>query len=114
LARDGGQRTDSNGQPAADGKRRRITQPTWDGKRLKWGAKTIKAFRRAAPDQMALLQAFQDRGWPRQIDAAQVERHGGNVARLARNTVHNLNCGLERIEFHLDGTKHGIYWVERD
>lgn len=75
---------------------------------LRLNGKLIRKVRLAnATHLLDLLDAFQDAGWPEQIeDPLSVEPNG----QLLRETLRTLNNGLTRLRFFADGTGHGIRW----
>lgn len=77
----------------------RAVRPTWDVDRreLRLGGVVLKRFRRAADNQMLVLDVFQEEGWPHQIDDP-LPRDGDvdPKARL-KETVKSLN---EQIKDH--------------
>ncbi len=60
---------------------------------------------------MAVLDEFERLGWPPRVDVKHLLPAGRAGRYWARDTARNLSHGLTgRIEFHADGTKHGIRW----
>ncbi|HEV3256790.1 MAG TPA: hypothetical protein VG013_07925 [Gemmataceae bacterium] len=90
-------------------------RPRWDGERRElWVGKfLVKGFRRPAPNQEAILAAFEELGWPARIDDPITGEHGRDprqrlheaIKSLNRNQMHRL------IHFEGDGTGEGIRWT---
>ena len=89
---------------------------------LSWNRDTGELFygkqliRRIASPQratniVAILNAFQEEGWPRRIDDPLPR--GSDTQRL-REAIRTLNLGLERIHFRADGSGEGIIWEVAD
>ena len=91
--------------------------PRWDGgRRQLWlGGRLLKEFRQPAPNQTALLDAFERRGWASHIvdplPPEAGEREDQATLRL-QETVKNLNRGFPpgTIRFRGDGTGRGVRW----
>ena len=92
--------------------------PRWDGgRRQLWlGGRLLKEFRQPAPNQTALLDAFERRGWAARhvvdpLPPTPGEREDEAQLRL-QETVKNLNRGLPpgTIRFRGDGTGRGVWW----
>jgi hypothetical protein len=92
--------------------------PSWDGDRRQlWhGGRLLKEFRQPAPNQTALLDAFERRGWAARhvmdpLPPGPGEREDELQLRL-QETVKNLNRGLPpgTIRFRGDGTGRGVWW----
>jgi hypothetical protein len=94
------------------------TLPHWDGqlRRLSLGDRLLKWFRRPAPDQIVVLDAFQAAGWAvRRIDCPfpwSTDKQRRSAMRRLRNTVRNLNRGLpdDGIRFYGDGSGFRVLW----
>jgi hypothetical protein len=70
----------------------------------------IREFRREAPGQMAVLDAFQAKGWPPRVNVhALAPAVGGK--RWVMNNVKNLNRSVKRIRFHADGPNQFISYT---
>lgn len=89
---------------------KRLAKPHWDGRRLWWVGDVIRDYRRIAPRQMAVLEAFESGGWPAQIGIDSNELLRGQGTTWLLDTVKNLNRRIAKIRFHADGSKHGIAW----
>lgn len=92
--------------------------PHWDQEHRQfwWGARMLRAFRRPAPFQVAVLLAFQRRKWRTwRVDNPLTLLPGEGESDLAvrlLNTLKNLNRWLKpgTIRFHLDHTGDGVCW----
>jgi hypothetical protein len=78
---------------------------------LRLNGKLIRKVRMANATRLsAILDAFQDEGWPEQIeDPLSVK----SDSQLLRETLRTLNQRLKRLRFFADGTGHGIRWDRR-
>jgi hypothetical protein len=79
-------------------------------KELSFGGRLAKRFRRHAPNQSLILEALQEEGWPGGIDDPLPRVRGILPKRRLRDTVSDLNDGLELIRFMCDGTGEGVRW----
>jgi hypothetical protein len=88
--------------------------PLWasESRSLSVGGVLVKRFRIASPNQVAILAAFQEEGWPRRIDdPLRPQAHQVAKCRL-HDTIKCLNRHhLQRIlRFRGDGTGEGVCW----
>lgn len=85
--------------------------PEWDRsvRELRLGGTVVKRIRSisVARNVVAILDALQESGWPRQMDDPLPE--GRNQRRL-HETVKSLNSNLQRLRFRADGTGAGFTW----
>jgi hypothetical protein len=91
--------------------------PHWDQQRreLRCGELLVKAYRRPAPNQELVLAAFEEEGWPPQIDDPlpgsyeldTKQRLHDTIVRLNRNQKHRL------LVFRGDGSGKGLCWALR-
>jgi hypothetical protein len=89
--------------------------PRWDPEErtLRLGGRLLLEFRRrSAPFREALLNAFQEAGWPRMIPAPAVFRCKYGDSERLKDTVRKLNGKLftPLIRFRRDGTGEGVRW----
>jgi hypothetical protein len=92
--------------------------PVWDPERkeLRLGVRLLKDFRQPAPNQTAILNAFQKKRWRVHRVADPLPPFFGNDLAAAKQRLHetikNLNRGIPRgtIRFRGDGTGLGILW----
>jgi hypothetical protein len=92
--------------------------PAWDPaeRKLYLGDRLLHEFKQRAPQQIRLLDAFQEQGWtPARIDDPLPWRRGGREEdrkERLRQTIKNLNRGLppDTIRFRGDGTGEGVIW----
>jgi len=106
-------RPDRNSSPAPepDGN---PTRPGWDAERRElrcWG-EVVKRFRQPAPEQEAILAAFEEEGWPPHIDDPLSPQPGRDAKDRLHQTIHNLNHHQQRtlIRFQGDGNGRGVHW----
>lgn len=96
--------------------------PHWDQERREFwfGDRLLRAFRRPAPFQVAVLLAFQRRGWRTWRVGSPLARlpweGESDLAQRLLNTVKNLNRWLQpgTIRFYLDHTGDGVCWEHDD
>ncbi len=87
--------------------------PFWDAAAhtLYWRRRVVKRFRGEAPNQEAVLAAFQAAGWPRCL-AVRLPRAAG-VSPKARlhDTIKNLNRGVRPfLRFRQEGNGTRVRW----
>jgi hypothetical protein len=89
-------------------------KPQWDPIRheLRLGERLIKRFRHRSPNQEAILAAFEEEGWPRQVDDPLTPVEDGDPKRRLNDTIKGLNHHQENplMRFHGDGTGEAIFW----
>jgi hypothetical protein len=85
--------------------------PRWDKhNRTLWlSNKQIKRYTRPAPLQTRILDAFQEDGWPPQID----DPLDPGMLRRVLDSL-NKTLRLTPLHFHGDGTGEGVWWSIRD
>lgn len=112
----GGTNGELNGSAARTSDCKSMT-PTWDCDRqeLRLGHQVVKEFKLRSPNQVTILTAFEEEGWPQKIDDP-LSPHGEiDAKQRLRDTIKSLNrnqkCGL--IRFRGDGTGQGIRWELR-
>lgn len=95
--------------------------PLWDAQRreLLVDGEVVKRFRVPAPNQIAVLAAFEDEGWPSRVLDPLPPQGDEHPKRRLNETIKALN-GHHRvrvIRFSGDGTGQGVLWewiAERD
>jgi hypothetical protein len=91
-----------------------VDQPRWDGCRreLWWGGRLVKRFRQPAPNQEALLAAFEELGWPEWMDDPLPREKGIDPQERLHDTVKGLNRHQRQRLLHFcgDGTGQRIGW----
>jgi hypothetical protein len=75
---------------------------------LYFGNKAIKILKNSAQNQVAILDAFQELGWPLRIDDPLPPKPGLNAKRRLCDAIESLHDGLIGVRFHGDGTGTGI------
>ena len=94
-------------------KRSDSRKPFWDPLRaqLNFKGKVLKQYRWLAPNQAWVLAAFQEQGWPSQIDDPLPDSDTNPKVRI-HDTIKYLNRGLtlKRIKFRGDGKGEGVLW----
>jgi hypothetical protein len=91
--------------------------PFWnDAERvLFFAGRVVKTFRQMAKNQVLLIVAFQELGWPRRIDDPLPRSHGVEPKQRLREAVRGLN-GRQKdslLVFNADGTGTGVLWRPR-
>jgi len=95
---------------------RRRLAPLWDAKRreLRLARKLLKRFRVPAPNQEAVLAAFQEEGWPNCIDDPLPPKGDLSPKRRLHDTIKALNRKHRQrpplIHFLGNGTGQNIVW----
>jgi hypothetical protein len=88
--------------------------PAWDRDRrtLSFKGEVVRSIRSVtvAKHVTTILDAFENRGWPRRIDDP---LPGYADKQRLREAVANLNVGLTGIRFYSDGSGKGIIWQPR-
>jgi hypothetical protein len=88
-------------------------RPECNGKRRELRCRgMVRQFRRLAPNQSAILQAFQARGWPKRIEDPLCRPSDLDPEHRLRDAIFELNHGQkpQLLHFFADGTGHGICW----
>ena len=110
----GGRARSNNGQAKAAGK----IVPHWNamGRELIVGGQTVKRFRVPAPNQEAILSAFEEEGWPQRVYDPLPPNGETDPKYRLHETIKALNGHrLARIiRFGGDGTGEGVYWEFTD
>lgn len=92
--------------------RRRQQKPYWDGqsRNLYYGETPILHFRRSAPNQMGILDAFQELRWPARLDDPLPPRGGVDRRERLYETIRSLNGGQVpwRIRFQMESDGQGV------
>jgi hypothetical protein len=100
----------ANDQPASD---RPLGQPRWDraSRTFYLGEKAIRKYQRhPAKNNMAILDAFEEEGWPGSIDDPLPPRSGIDPKKRLRDAVRSLNDKQRDLRFSCDGTGERIRW----
>ena len=89
-------------------------KPVWDRDRqqLRAGAAIIKQFKVPAPNQEAVLAAFQEENWPPRIDDPLRPQPEQDPKRRLHDTINSLNRNQKQpiVRFSGDGSGKGIRW----
>ena len=90
-------------------------RPNWDWKTRRFvvGERLVKHFRVPSPNQAAVLDAFQEEGWPHWVDDPLPPLPNQEPKRRLRDTIKCLNQHqVSRIiRFHGDGTGQRVSWA---
>jgi hypothetical protein len=88
--------------------------PTWDRDRqqLRVGKAIVKEFKLPAPNQEAILAAFQEENWPPRIDDPLSPQGEVDPKRRLHDTITSLNRNQKEslIRFLGDGSGQGVRW----
>lgn len=91
------------------------TLPCWDKALgvLSVGGRPVKRFRVPAPNQAAVLSAFEEEGWPPRIDDPLPPEANVDPKYRLRFTIGRLNHAQQSqgIHFFGDGTGEGVCWA---
>jgi hypothetical protein len=89
--------------------------PEWDAedKVLRFNGAVVKQFTFPAPNQEAVLAAFQEEHWPRRIDDPLHPTSEQDARRRLNDTIRYLNQKMVNpfIRFRGDGTGTGVAWI---
>ncbi len=93
---------------------RQAAIPNWDSgsRTFLVGECLVKHFRVPSPNQEAVLEAFQEEGWPKSIDDPLPPVADRQPKRRLRDTIKclNLNQAARLIRFRGDGTGQRVFW----
>lgn len=88
--------------------------PTWNSDRQELWHRglLIKQFRIPSPNQVAVLSAFEEEGWPSRIDDPLPPRPDQDPKRRLNDTIRNLNRSQKNhvVRFVGDGSGQGVLW----
>jgi hypothetical protein len=88
--------------------------PCWDAVRreLRLGSAVVKQYKQPAPDQEAILAAFEEEGWPWQIDDPLSPKPEQDAKQRLHSTINNLNRSQRRpgVHFAACNNGQGICW----
>jgi hypothetical protein len=89
---------------------RSAAAPKWNSERreLSLRGQVVKTYRQPAPNQIALLEAFQVAGWPQRIDDPLPFTEDGDARQRLADAVASLNK-TSGIQFERDGAGH-VLW----
>jgi len=108
-----GDRADAAGPTGSAGASRGLT-PSWDRDRreLRLGGALIKRFKTTAPNQEAIIAAFEEEGWPPRIDDPIPPQFGQDPKCRLHDTINALNRNQKNrlINFLGDGSGQGVRW----
>jgi len=103
--------TDENPVP---GRPAQYLRPIWDAahRELRYNGRLVKRFRVPARNQIAVLDAFQEDGWPEYIDDPIPPEHGIDPKHRLNVTIKSLNRNqlAPLIRFHGNGSGLQVYW----
>ncbi len=94
----------------------RLSRPHWNAQRreLRVDGQVIKRFRSSAANQEAILNAFEEEGWPPRIDdpLPQMPQQNQDAPCRLNDAARRLNKHhkTDLIRFHCDGTGEGVLW----
>ena len=109
-----------DGLPAHDGHKVTIhgtSRPSWNSTRrvLTLRGAIVKRYRVPAHNQVLILSAFEEVGWPESIDDPLPVRHDVDPRTRLHDAINRLNgCQTNRLlRFHGNGTGTGVSWELR-
>jgi hypothetical protein len=101
--------------PAPSGMQDTGRRPQWDREsmELRFADVLVKRFRLPSPNQVAILDAFEEEGWPARIDDPLPPQPGIEPKRRLHDAVKNLNRNQQVacLRFHGDGTGQRVRWA---
>jgi hypothetical protein len=119
LSGDDSADVEENGTPGDSAPQDNGFAPRWDGRRreLRLAKKLLKRFRVPAPNQEAILAAFQEEGWPNCIDDPLPPKGDLSPQRRLHDTIKALNRKHRQkpplIHFLGNGTGKNVVWELR-
>jgi len=87
--------------------------PVWDSQRreLRFRGKLCKAYPKTpAPNQVSILEALDEAGWPTRISSVRDPDGEILIDRRLGETLRSLNNRLKYISFRADGTGNSVIW----
>ena len=103
-----------NGHFGVSLKALRVDIPHWDAtcKRLNWGTELLKEFRKPAPNQTLILDAFEEQRWLARMDDPLPPEPGLDPKRRLGDTIKNLNRNIGRrlLSFHVTDSGCAVCW----
>lgn len=79
---------------------------------LRFAGRLVKALTPSAGNQLPILDAFEECGWPARIADPLPVRPGGDVGKRLRNAIQRLNRQEEPLlRFRTDGAATGVRWT---
>ncbi len=103
-----------NETPAPDDETPEDIVPEWDSVRheLRVGGLLVKQFKLPSPNQETILSAFEEEGWPAQIDDPLPPHPDQDPKRRLQDALKGLNRAQKNhlLRFMGDGTGQGILW----
>ena len=92
----------------------RVDIPHWDTtcKRFTWGTELLKEFRKPAPNQSLILDAFEEQRWLARMDDPLPPEPGLDPKTRLRDTIKNLNRNIGRrlLSFHVTDSGSAVCW----
>jgi len=92
-------------------------KPHWKSERkeLWYCGQLVKSYRLPSPNQIAIISAFSEDGWPDRIDDPLPQTGETSPKRRLQDTIRNLNRSMksEFMRFLGDGSGEGILWESR-
>ena len=92
----------------------KLIVPVWNPRlrELRFCGQLVRKFKWRAPNQEAVLQAFEEGGWPDLVDDPLDFEFGMDSKQRLHDTIKCLNRSHKRplIRFHGDGTGRGVLW----
>ncbi len=109
---------DSGGEeriaPAAPRIEEEVLRPKWDPlcRLVSFNGAIVKQFKLPSPNQIAILSAFEEEGWPRRIDDPLPPRSDIDPKQRLHDTLRSINRNQRNrlLQFSGDGTGCGVVW----
>jgi hypothetical protein len=95
-----------------------VVIPRWDAdnRMVTYNGIVVKQFKLPSPNQVAILAAFEEEGWPTRIDDPLPPRSDVDPKQRLHDTLRSINRNQRHrlLFFRGDGTGNGIIWSARD
>jgi hypothetical protein len=92
--------------------------PKWDAdnRMVTYAGVVVKQFKLPSPNQVAILAAFEEEGWPTRIDDPLPPRSDVDPKQRLHDTIRSINRNQRHklLFFRGDGTGNGVIWMPRD
>lgn len=96
----------------------KVVVPKWDSscRVVTYDGIVVKQFKLPSPNQVAVLTAFEEEGWPSRVDDPLPPRSDIDPKQRLHDTIRSINRNQRHnlLYFRGDGTGCGIIWMLRD
>lgn len=95
-----------------------VVLPKWDAdsRMVTFDGVIVKQFKLPSPNQVAILSAFEEEGWPARIDDPLPPRSDVDPKQRLHDTIRSINRNQRHklLFFRGDGTGNGVMWMPRN